>query len=62
MRATLVTRLRLRNYSKISKVAKLPFDNYPSPFGLYNAKEERDACGVGFVADLSGEDLFHAVN
>ena len=29
-------------------------DNYPPAQGLYDPAHERDACGVGFVADMKG--------
>jgi glutamate synthase (NADPH/NADH) large chain len=28
---------------------------YPAPQGLYDSRHEHDACGVGFVADLTGD-------
>lgn len=28
--------------------------NFPKPIGLYDPKYERDSCGVGFVANISG--------
>ena len=31
-----------------------PFDASPSPQGLYDPAHERDACGIGMVADLNG--------
>ncbi|MFD3552858.1 glutamate synthase large subunit [Streptomyces goshikiensis] len=30
-------------------------DGRPAPQGMYDPRNERDACGVGFVANLSGE-------
>ena len=30
-------------------------DGHPAPQGLYDPRNEHDACGVGFVADLTGE-------
>ncbi|HVJ81415.1 MAG TPA: hypothetical protein VNC50_10135, partial [Planctomycetia bacterium] len=30
------------------------FDYSPRPFGLYHPNQERDACGVGFIADVHG--------
>jgi glutamate synthase (NADPH/NADH) len=32
----------------------MPFDALPPKQGLYDPKDERDACGVGMVADLKG--------
>jgi len=29
----------------------------PTKHGLYDPKQERDACGVGFIADLNGERI-----
>ncbi|MGL4464732.1 MAG: hypothetical protein ACRC1K_21470, partial [Planctomycetia bacterium] len=29
-------------------------DHLPNPIGLYHPDQERDACGVGFVADVQG--------
>ena len=28
---------------------------FPAPYGLYDPRQERDACGVGFVAHIRGE-------
>src|SRR2546426_966827 len=30
-------------------------DGRPAPQGMYDPRNEHDACGVGFVADLTGE-------
>ncbi len=30
-------------------------DGHPAPQGLYDPRNEHDACGVGFVATLTGE-------
>jgi len=45
------------------------FDDYPKAQGLYNPNLEKDACGVGFVADLTGQpsrrtvvDALHVLN
>ncbi|MEU8570107.1 glutamate synthase large subunit [Streptomyces pathocidini] len=32
-----------------------PMDGRPAPQGMYDPRNERDACGVGFVATLTGE-------
>ncbi|MER5972760.1 glutamate synthase large subunit [Streptomyces sp. NPDC002055] len=32
-----------------------PLDERPAPQGLYDPRNEHDACGVGFVANLTGE-------
>lgn len=38
-----------------STTAWSPMDGRPAPQGMYDPRNERDACGVGFVANLSGE-------
>ena len=32
-----------------------PMDGRPAPQGMYDPRNEHDACGVGFVATLTGE-------
>ncbi|MFD9419131.1 glutamate synthase large subunit [Streptomyces goshikiensis] len=39
----------------LSTTAWSPMDGRPAPQGMYDPRNERDACGVGFVANLSGE-------
>ena len=29
--------------------------NYPATQGLYSPDQERDACGVGFICNMTGE-------
>jgi len=31
------------------------FDAQPAKYGLYDPVNERDACGVGFIADMTGK-------
>ncbi|MCX4544154.1 glutamate synthase large subunit [Streptomyces sp. NBC_01565] len=39
----------------LSTTAWSPMDGRPAPQGMYDPRNEHDACGVGFVANLSGE-------
>jgi glutamate synthase (NADPH/NADH) large chain len=41
---------------------KLPFNVLPPSFGLYHAPEERDACGVGFIANFKSEQSHELVS
>ncbi|AXE25975.1 glutamate synthase large subunit [Streptomyces globosus] len=38
-----------------SSTAWSPMDGRPAPQGMYDPRNEKDACGVGFVANLTGE-------
>jgi glutamate synthase (NADPH/NADH) len=37
------------------RLEERPFDWRPAAQGLYDPKQEKDSCGVGMVADMSGE-------
>ncbi|RSS79897.1 glutamate synthase large subunit [Streptomyces sp. WAC06614] len=39
----------------LSSTAWSPLDGRPAPQGMYDPRNEKDACGVGFVANLTGE-------
>ncbi|MFJ3923661.1 glutamate synthase large subunit [Streptomyces sp. NPDC090022] len=39
----------------LSNTAWSPLDGRPAPQGMYDPRNEKDACGVGFVANLTGE-------
>jgi len=45
-------RAQARDAELVRPLSKLP----ESSIGLYNPAFERDSCGVGFVAELSGDD------
>ncbi|AQK97485.1 Glutamate synthase 1 [NADH] chloroplastic [Zea mays] len=56
--ATLAPRAAARDAEVVRPLSKLP----NSSIGLYDPSFERDACGVGFVAELSGDYKRETVN
>ncbi|MEE1942209.1 glutamate synthase large subunit [Streptomyces sp. TRM 70361] len=40
----------------------VPLTAYPAKQGMYDPRDEHDACGVGFVATLTGEASHHLVD
>ncbi|WP_424214250.1 glutamate synthase large subunit [Streptomyces sp. BI20] len=47
--------MRSASTHSATSTAWSPLDGRPSPQGLYDPRNEKDACGVGFVANLTGE-------
>src|SRR3954467_12607723 len=58
--------MKVADVSMLARRSFLSPVQYPSlpltPFGLYDPRFEHDACGVGFVARLSGEPAHDVVN
>eukprot|EP00820_Chromera_velia_P022018 Cvel_30583.t1-p1 / transcript=Cvel_30583.t1 / gene=Cvel_30583 / organism=Chromera_velia_CCMP2878 / gene_product=Glutamate synthase [NADH], amyloplastic, putative / transcript_product=Glutamate synthase [NADH], amyloplastic, putative / location=Cvel_scaffold4381:1-4733(-) / protein_length=619 / sequence_SO=supercontig / SO=protein_coding / is_pseudo=false len=49
-------RLEMDTLKEYEKMSDVPFTAMPPAVGLYNPTEERDACGVGCIAQIHGKD------
>ncbi|MEL7429998.1 MAG: glutamate synthase subunit alpha, partial [Pseudomonadota bacterium] len=46
---------RDKDANRMAEIQKNAFRGFPAKQGLYDPRNERDACGVGFVANLKGK-------
>ena len=48
-------------YDKKTVLKNEKTSGLPEPLGLYNPRNEHDACGIGFVADIKNPLFFRKI-